>query len=109
MVNPIRVQQKRTKGWKMPPNTVSVARPGKWGNPWRVGEEGPLGRTAPDNEGAVGFFRMMMTDDEMREAAGYPRDLAPLRGRSLACWCALNQPCHADVLLEFANGEPDRG
>lgn len=27
-----------------------------------------------------------------------------LAGRDLACWCPLNQPCHADVLLELANG-----
>jgi len=26
-----------------------------------------------------------------------------LRGKNLACWCALDQPCHADVLLELAN------
>lgn len=26
-----------------------------------------------------------------------------LRGRDLACWCPLDQPCHADVLLEIAN------
>ena len=30
-------------------------------------------------------------------------DLAPLRGHDLACWCPLDQPCHADVLLELAN------
>ena len=29
--------------------------------------------------------------------------LAPLRGKNLACWCPLDQPCHADVLLELAN------
>lgn len=29
--------------------------------------------------------------------------LPELRGRSLACWCALDAPCHADVLLELAN------
>jgi len=28
---------------------------------------------------------------------------ACLRGKNLACWCALDQPCHADVLLEMAN------
>jgi hypothetical protein len=28
-----------------------------------------------------------------------------LRGRDLACWCPLDQPCHADVLLELANRE----
>lgn len=30
--------------------------------------------------------------------------LIHLRGRDLACWCPLDQPCHADVLLELANG-----
>ncbi len=29
-----------------------------------------------------------------------------LRGHDLACWCPLDQPCHADVLLEIANGRP---
>jgi hypothetical protein len=27
-----------------------------------------------------------------------------LRGRDLACYCPLEEPCHADVLLEVANG-----
>lgn len=26
-----------------------------------------------------------------------------LRGKNLACWCPLDGPCHADVLLELAN------
>lgn len=26
-----------------------------------------------------------------------------LGGQNLACWCPLDQPCHADVLLEIAN------
>jgi hypothetical protein len=29
--------------------------------------------------------------------------LETLRGHDLACWCRLDQPCHADVLLELAN------
>jgi hypothetical protein len=33
-------------------------------------------------------------------------DLSELRGKDLACWCPLDQPCHADVLLELAAGEP---
>jgi hypothetical protein len=28
-----------------------------------------------------------------------------LGGKSLACFCPLDQPCHADVLLEIANGK----
>ena len=35
---PERVQRKRTKGWKMPPNTVYVGRGSKWGNPFIVGQ-----------------------------------------------------------------------
>jgi hypothetical protein len=31
-----------------------------------------------------------------------------LAGKDLACWCPLNQPCHADVLLELANAEENQ-
>ncbi len=106
MSKPVRVQLSRKKGWKMPADTVSVARPGKWGNPFPVGAAGPCGRKADDREGAVGFFRQMMEDAELRAAAGYPADLSPLRGKNLACWCPLDGPCHADVLLELANKAP---
>lgn len=30
-------------------------------------------------------------------------DVEELRGKDLACWCPLDQPCHAEVLLELAN------
>lgn len=39
---------------------------------------------------------------ELRRAAILSR-LPELRGHTLACWCALDAPCHADVLLEMAN------
>lgn len=32
-------------------------------------------------------------------------DPSELRGKDLACWCPLDQSCHADVLLEIANRE----
>jgi hypothetical protein len=60
-------------------------------------------------ERAVDLFKR----DIERGSAGWPgigRTLTPqmiraeLGGRDLACWCALDQPCHADVLLEIANG-----
>jgi hypothetical protein len=47
----------------------------------------------------------MLADPQMRWAADYPSDLLPLRGKNLACWCKLGEPCHADVLLELANGK----
>lgn len=34
-----------------------------------------------------------------------PDDIrAELKGRDLACWCKPEWPCHADVLLQIANG-----
>lgn len=100
---PHRVQLKRNKGWRMPPNTVSVARPHKFGNPFVINKEGPLGRTAIDNESAVGFFKAMLSDSELLSEAAYPMDFTELRGKNLACFCPLDKPCHADVLLELAN------
>ena len=35
----------------------------------------------------------------------YERWIAPLRGKNLACWCCLDQCCHADVLLDIANND----
>ena len=65
---PDRVQQSRATGWRKPENTVSVTRPGKFGNPFaakiRRGEEGQA---------------------------------------TIMCFCPLDQPCHADALLEIAN------
>lgn len=43
------------------------------------------------------FGGRMKNDLPFREA------VEGLRGRDLACWCPLDQPCHADVLLELAN------
>lgn len=105
-----RIQRKREKGWRMPPNTVSVTRPGKWGNPWK-------GIT---QSVAVAWFRKDLLHE--MAAKGGPsvtegthsgvseyfwkmgQSIEELRGKNLACWCPLDQPCHADVLLEIANG-----
>jgi len=80
---PVRVQRKRTKGWRMPENTIYVGRPSRWGNPY--------GSASKD----LGMYRAYAL------MCGLP--LKDLRGKNLACWCALGRPCHADVLLEMAN------
>jgi hypothetical protein len=89
---PHRIQRKRSRGWKMPPNTIYVGRPTKWGNPFPVGN----GVTAAT---AVAYYR----SSQCLHALIISFDLLKLRGKNLACWCALDQPCHADVLLELAN------
>lgn len=37
-VAPVRVKLSRAKGWRMPANTVRVARPGRWGNPFNLAD-----------------------------------------------------------------------
>lgn len=97
---PRRVQLSRRKGWRMPENTVSVARPTKWGNPYKVGEDG-----ITDRQVAVYRFYLWLTQTVAgRELASEAR--AELRGKNLACWCPIGGPCHADVLLAAAKKKP---
>lgn len=93
---------------------VNVARPGPFGNPFAIGDRyqvtpatgclalrhasvtgGPI--VTVDQALAVALYRDFLHR--------YPRaDLAELAGKNLACWCKADEPCHADVLLEAANG-----
>lgn len=75
---------------------VMVGRPSRWGNPFRVGKSAEEVRSACE---AVRLFRL----DLLMRMARNPDLLEPLRKKNLACWCALDQPCHADVLLDLAN------
>lgn len=92
---PRRIQRKRTKGWKLPGNTVCVCRPGKWGNPFAVGPH-------MDAAEAVRAYAQWIKG-QGRELLS---DLHEIRGKNLACWCKPGRPCHADILLGLANG-PD--
>lgn len=110
---PKRIQRKRTKGWRMPTNTVSVTRPGRWGNPYFPGcgrARGFFDRTLTlchhdvrDPRVQVKWFGELMEQKRSDNPEEFDAYLAPLRGKDLACWCPLDQPCHADVLLELAN------
>lgn len=90
-MKPCRVQLRRVKGWKMPPNTVKVARPTRWGNPFVVGVDG-------DASACVESYRMMIENNR-----DYQLEVQRvLRGKNLACWCE-KSPCHAEILIEWAN------
>lgn len=114
---PIRVQRKRTPGYRTPLCScgcgrppIYVGRPSPWGNPWAVGDtrywlvkpggwidrkpHPPLTR-----EQAIQTFRNSIEYRITEE----PDFLAELRGHDLSCWCPPDQPCHADVLIELAN------
>ncbi|NBW15032.1 MAG: DUF4326 domain-containing protein [Caulobacteraceae bacterium] len=106
---PIRVRRSRSRGWRKPPWTVNVARPGRFGNPFAEGKpaqgvpEPWLGVVARDKADAARLHR------EWIDACGLPPgcDLETLRGRNLMCWCPLDGPCHADYLLILANRPTD--
>ena len=122
MSTPKRIQMTRQRPWRAEhPDAVIVARPGRWGNPYRVtlvnreswevyrGEEFISAWPTKDMAVTDAVKRFAIMLDHHRAPWG-PDDIrAELAGRDLACWCPLDQPCHADVLLELANpkGAPD--
>jgi hypothetical protein len=92
-----RIQRRRTKGWRMPEGAVYVGRPTKWGNPYRPDE------VVTANDVVTIYRHVLLGEYEWPEVAVTPEDVKrELRGRDLVCWCPLDRPCHADVLLEVA-------
>ena len=121
---PIRIQRKRTKDFRLPPNTVCVDRTSRYGNPWRIGSllgavpavlvsraglsHLPL-KTELTAQMAVDIYRAYMVK-MMAELDGFRAHPKYLKGKNVACFCPLFDeegnpvPCHCDVLLELANG-----
>lgn len=99
---PKRIQMTRNAPWRADnPGAVIVARPSKWGNPcsWKP----PLDRLYA----ARAYYNWLTGCLIQRHIHGAPPTVAEiqdaLRGKDLACWCPIDQPCHADILLELAN------
>lgn len=110
----------------MPENTVYVGRPSIFGNMhpgsrWDD-DEWEFGPYPTWAECVVDCYRRWLTGDDrfikwwrltlwgaLEQQTGdktlqeLKRRLPELRGKNLACWCPLDSPCHADVLLELAN------
>lgn len=114
---PQRIQRKRSKGWRMPEGAVYVGRPTKWGNPFAVtycdgvhvpGRHWHVYRDGWQWESThtIKTTAMLLSVELFHQVADTLqwaiRD--ELHGKDLVCWCPLDQPCHADVLLEIANG-----
>lgn len=129
VMTPRRITRKRSRGWKMPPNTVYVGRPSKWGNPFVVDRDdrgwivrffdarGISYQVSPNTQheahaSATRLYVAYLTNDGSKPAQNrddggmFLAELArqELRGKNLSCWCPADMPCHADVLLLIANG-----
>lgn len=118
-MKPIRIQRKRTAGFNMQAQSpdgravVSVCRPGKWGNPFTL-EQFYASHNAvtvahqaqwrPHFNGAArDAFVEHMGEMKRNRPAAWAAFIIPLIGKHLACFCPLDAPCHADVLLRLAN------
>lgn len=113
---PKRIQRKRTKGWKMPENTVYVGRPSKWDNPYKVEfinnvyycilqrkDKRVLPFSSKTREDALNrCIRLYKILIKIKTKAG-KLDITELKSKNLACWCSLDKPCHADILLKLIN------
>jgi hypothetical protein len=119
-MSPQRIRLRRTKGWRKPDGAIVVARPSKWGNPFVVGEwitpDDPRWEwlVTPDDPPSLtlaGFARVRLMRETAVKVYGWWLIQQPdlmlalheLTGHDLACWCRVDQACHADVLLDLAN------
>lgn len=116
MTKPVRLQLSRRKGFDLQAHSravnglpaVKVDRSTRWGNPYKAARNATYGWCA---QGA-GKFELVRNEAEARRKLlelfrhrAMRCVVEDLRGSNLACWCALDQSCHADILLELANGE----
>lgn len=69
---------------------VYIGRPSKWGNPFAIGKDGSRAEV-------IEKYRRWASAKGLDKAAK-----AELQGKVLGCWCS-PQPCHGDVLAEWAN------
>lgn len=115
---PCRVRRSRAKGFRLPPDTVIVDRSTRWGNPFvvKLNLRHSIYRMQIQQLVEVERFRCMLlnsgrwTIPATRKFACIETTVEDVKrylaGRNLACWCHHDTPCHADVLLEIANGWP---
>jgi hypothetical protein len=78
----------------VPAGAVYIGRGSKWGNPFRIGQDGSRAEVIAKHE------RWLANQSHLLLA------LDELRGRDLVCFCA-PQACHGDLLLRLANAARD--
>lgn len=88
-----------------------VTRPGKWGNPFTIAataERYGLDEAAAQARAVDLCGQWLRGTLDPNLSPGPVPPLAAIRaelgGHNLACWCKAGTPCHADILIELANG-----
>jgi hypothetical protein len=102
-MTPKRIQLSRRKGWRMPANTAKIDRTTKWGNPFVIGTDGTRAECIELYKRFVAGKAATKRNDVLVSRELVASSAQELRGKNLACWCPMDEPCHADVLLKLAN------
>jgi hypothetical protein len=121
---PTRLRLSRAKGFDLQAHSrtvnglpaVNCARPGRFGNPFTIAAAIESGFANKDTAQAFVVERFCdwlgpsptggdwwQGEESERRRSAIIAGLNYIRGKNLACWCALDAPCHCDVLLEIAN------
>lgn len=115
MIAPRRIQLSRAKGFNLQTASaavnglaaVNIARPGPWGNPFTVGEDGArphcIALFADLLEGRYAIAARAPLEAQREFVAHAAAHWKTIKGKNLACWCGPGLACHGDVLLERAN------
>ncbi|MFE1076650.1 DUF4326 domain-containing protein [Streptomyces sp. NPDC058783] len=110
-----RIQRQHPKQWRKPERCMIVDRTSHFGNPFTVAQLVDIGYGEPEaRQMAVAEFRPWLrgsranwiADESDRRREKILTRLPELRGMDLACPCEPGEPCHADVLLEWAALSP---
>ncbi|AHH98210.1 DUF4326 domain-containing protein [Kutzneria albida] len=111
---PQRIQRKRKRGWRKPPNTVIVDRTTGFGNPFRISDAIETGHEDPRGACFAHYVAWLDGDQSYRDVYTVGRrtfdrrwvraNLYRLRGKNVCCSCGLDEVCHADEIMRQANG-----
>ncbi|MGV3490415.1 MAG: DUF4326 domain-containing protein [Devosia sp.] len=119
MVRPQRMQLSRRAGFNLQDASQAlnglparlITRPGKWGNPFTIDDIAQRYGLEPAAAQAravelCGQWLSGTLDPALSPGPAPSRDTirADLGGHNLACWCKAGMPCHADILIDIANG-----
>ncbi|KAF0156267.1 MAG: hypothetical protein FD189_1072 [Elusimicrobia bacterium] len=104
-----RIRLSRAKGWKLPPNTVNVARPGPFGSPFKVGGYGTAKECVRAHmlllEGGIVDYSLSLLgagiDAQIACVEHFRFHWRDLIDKDVACWCKPEAICHGDTLLNL--------
>lgn len=109
----------------MPEDTIYVGRGSKFGNPLKLVGENEIYINASHRREILSpwvwhdfgdiFDVLILYKDFLNGCQFFNKDLqywsdyfskidlTELKGKNLACWCPIDKPCHADILLDYVN------